>query len=87
MDNSNPASLPVGTIPGTVPNGSNVFSSGCLAFLGALIIAGTVGEILYRINPTAGILFALLIIMGYAAAGHNLQNVQSFLNKVTGVTS
>lgn len=45
----------------------------------ALIVTGGVAELLYKVSPSAGYLFALMVIMGYLAFGDRAAQLTQFL--------
>ena len=51
-------------------------------FGGGLLLVGAFAEILTGVSKRAGIAFALLVVMGYAATGGKLENAVSLARKV-----
>jgi hypothetical protein len=46
----------------------------------ALLVTGGVAQLLYKVSPTAGYLFALMVIMGYVAFGDRASKLTGFLS-------
>lgn len=83
-----PTPEPDPTLPPFVPPVST--STGVPAWLAmgvGLFIVGGTAELLYKINPNAGYGFALIVVLGFAASGGRIGQVQQFMAEIGAIAS
>ena len=76
-----PTNLPPQPGPSATPSGG--IPDG-LVLIGTLLISGGIAQILYRISPRAGYMFAVLVVIGFIAAGDQLKVFLDTIAKFTG---
>lgn len=54
-----------------------------LGFVTTLLVVGAIGELLYKLSPTAGYGFILIVILGYMATGGHLETITKFYYGIT----
>lgn len=83
--NKIPPSPGTGTPPDPGNNNRDLggFPDGLVLLFG-LVVVGGIAQLLHRVSPNAGWMFAIVVVLGYFAAGNQVKRITEGLNKLIG---